>query len=210
MVLAATLGVMHEEFLIGVDEAGRGPLAGPVAVGAVLVPLGFDVLKEFPGVRDSKQLSGQKREIIFESVLRRASRGDMRFMVCFSDHHMIDRKGISHAVATALERGVRELSAAPHAFVLLDGLLKAPQEYAQRTIIHGDSLVPLIGLASILAKVTRDRTMEQLSALYPEYGFEQHKGYGTHEHIRAIRHHGLSAVHRKSYCKNLKYHLTVG
>lgn len=193
---------MTEEFLIGADEAGRGPLAGPVSVGAVCVPLGFDVLKEFPAAKDSKLLSRQKRELIFDEVERRASRGDLQFVVRFADHSFIDKFGITRAVESALWSGVRELSAPSHSFVLLDGLLRAPEAYAQRTFVHGDLKVPLISLASILAKVTRDRTMEALSVRYPEYGFEQHKGYGTQAHRLAIKRHGLTDIHRKSFCSN--------
>jgi ribonuclease HII len=194
---------MLEEMLIGVDEAGRGPLAGPVAVGVVAIPLGFDVLAEFPQVKDSKQLSAQKRELIFNEVERRASRGDLQFAVRFSSHEFIDRFGITRAVQEALSSGVRELAPPSHATVMLDGLLHAPKSYRQRTVIHGDALVPIIGLASILAKVTRDRTMEQLSRFYPEYGFEQHKGYGTQQHYRALRMHGLCDIHRRTYCKSV-------
>ena len=188
------------EFIIGVDEAGRGPLAGPVSVGVVAIPPGFDVLKEFPLVRDSKLLSRQKRELIFTEVERRASRGDLRFIVRFSDHQYIDRFGITRAVRVALHSGVRALAPAAHSTVLLDGLLRAPEGYTQRTVIDGDARVPLISLASILAKVTRDRTMEHLSMLYPDYGFEQHMGYGTQDHRRAIRRHGLCNIHRRSFC----------
>ncbi len=191
---------LFREFIVGVDEAGRGPLAGPVSVGVVAVPLGFDVLAEFPGVKDSKLLSAQKRESIFVEVERRASRGDLRFVVRFSDHSYIDEHGISRAVESAVHQGIRELVAPAHAAVLLDGLLRAPANYMQRTIIKGDLRVPIIGLASILAKVVRDRTMEQYSALYPEYGFEAHKGYGTLEHQRAIKKFGLSAIHRRTFC----------
>ncbi len=187
------------EFILGVDEAGRGPLAGPVSVGVVAVPLGFDVLAEFPGVKDSKLLSGQKREIIFTEVERRASNGDLKFSVNFSDQTFIDKHGISLAVRTAAWSGIRSLAAPSHALVLLDGLLRAPHEYMQRTIIKGDLRVPVIALASILAKVTRDRTMEQLAVIYPAYGFEAHKGYGTSEHYRAIKKHGLCALHRKTF-----------
>ena len=193
--------LMPHEFILGVDEAGRGPLAGPVAVGGVAVPLGFDVLAEFPNVKDSKLLSAQKRELIFNEVERRASRGDLHFAVRFSSHTYIDRFGITRAVQTASWSGIRELAPPSHAVVMLDGLLRAPKSYAQRTVIHGDALVPVIGLASILAKVTRDRTMEQLARFYPEYGFEQHKGYGTQAHYRALRRHGLCDIHRRTYCK---------
>lgn len=189
------------ELLIGVDEAGRGPLAGPVAVGAVAVPPGFDVKQEFPGVTDSKLLSRQKREILFIRIEQRASRGDLQFSVRMSDHRFIDRHGIVRAVQTAVWAGVRELAAPTHGFVMLDGLLKAPASYAQRTVVGGDLRVPVISLASILAKVTRDRLMEEISVRYPEYNFHQNMGYGTPEHKRAIRRHGLCDIHRKSFCK---------
>lgn len=194
--------LMMEEFLIGVDEAGRGPLAGPVSVGVVAIPLGFEVLREFPEAKDSKLLSRQKRELIFDAVEKRASRGDLQFVVRFADHTYIDEHGIARAVESAVWSGVRELSAPSHSFVLLDGLLRAPEAYPQRTFVRGDLRVPLISLASILAKVTRDRMMEQLSVRYPEYGFEQHKGYGTLAHRLAIKRHGLTDIHRKSFCSN--------
>jgi len=189
------------ELLIGVDEAGRGPLAGPVAVGVVALLPGFDVKREFPGVTDSKLLSRQKREILFTKIESRASRGDLFFTVRMSDHRYIDRHGIVRAVEAAVWAGVRELAAPAHGFVMLDGLLKAPPSYAQRTVIAGDLRVPVISLASILAKVTRDRLMEALSVRYPEYHFHQNMGYGTPEHLRALRRHGLSDIHRRSYCK---------
>lgn len=186
---------------MGVDEAGRGPLAGPVAVGVVAVPLGFDVRKEFPTVADSKLLSRQKREAIFDKVEWRAARGDLQFVVQFSDHRYIDEHGITKAVEAAVFSGVRAVCAPRQGAVMLDGLLKAPPRYSQRTVIGGDLRVPIISLASILAKVVRDRTMENFSVFYPEYGFESHKGYGTQEHRFAIRKHGLCAIHRRSYCK---------
>jgi len=194
---------MQHEWLIGVDEAGRGPLAGPVSVGVVAVPLGFDIKREFKGVTDSKLLNRQKREIIFDDAERRARRGDLRFVVRFADNRHIDEHGIVKAVTTLVHTGVRELSAPSHCFVMLDGLLRAPARYPQRTVIGGDLKVPLVSLASVLAKVTRDRTMEQLSRFYPEYKFEDNKGYGTPEHRLALKRHGLCDIHRKSYCKEL-------
>lgn len=194
---------MTDELLIGVDEAGRGPLAGPVAVGVVAVPPGFDILAEFLGVTDSKLLSGQKREKLFEELEFRAAQGDLNYSIQFSSHAYIDRFGITRAVRKAAWAGVRKLSEPEQATVLLDGLLRAPKEYQQRTIIGGDLKVPLISLASIVAKVMRDRLMEDLSDRYPEYGFEQHKGYGTPEHQLAIRRFGLTDIHRVTYCKSI-------
>ena len=187
-------------FTLGVDEAGRGPLAGPVAVGVVAVLEGFDVAAAFPGVADSKKLSEKKREKIFEMLEVRVAAGDVRFVVELEDNHVIDQEGIAVAVRRALTRGVNALTPdASLVRVLLDGSLKAPPEYAQETIIGGDATVPLISLASIAAKVTRDRLMLKLALQYPEYGFDLHKGYGTKAHYEALRTHGLSATHRQSF-----------
>lgn len=187
-------------FVLGVDEAGRGPLAGPVAVGVVAVPEGFDVAQEFPGVADSKALSEKKREALFRQLEGRAKTGDVRFSVEFGEAGDIDARGIAAVVRDAVSRAVNAL--APDAAlveVLLDGALKAPAEYAQRTIIGGDASVPLISLASIAAKVTRDRLMVNLSARFPQYGFERHKGYGTRAHYEALAAHGPCEIHRSSY-----------
>ena len=182
------------------DEAGRGPLAGPVSVGGVAVQKGFDVAKEFPGVKDSKKLSEKKREKIFEMLETRVARGDARFTVEFESAETIDEEGIAVALRRALWRGVNKLapdSALVH--VLLDGALKAPPEYSQETIINGDELIPIISLASIAAKVTRDRLMVELSKKYPEYSFEKHKGYGTAAHYEALKKHGPCDIHRRSF-----------
>lgn len=189
------------EWLLGVDEAGRGPLAGPVSVGVIAVPLGFDVAREFPGVADSKLLNPQKREIIFAELERRGQLGDVRFVARFSSHAYIDKFGITRAVRRAVWSGVRYLAAeSSESVVMLDGLLHAPQDYVQRTVTGGDLRVPLVSLASIVAKVTRDHLMERLAAQYPEYGFDAHKGYGTPEHKRAIARFGLCDIHRRTYC----------
>ncbi|MEK7613054.1 MAG: ribonuclease HII [Patescibacteria group bacterium] len=188
-------------FVIGVDEAGRAPLAGPVSVGVVRVPEGFDVAREFPGVKDSKKLSPDKREEIYRLLLKRQESGDVQFCVRFSDHLYIDSFGITRAVRRAVWSGVKFLAPDPAlARVQLDGLLQAPCAYAQETIVHGDDLVPLISLASVVAKVRRDRLMRRLSRTYPEYYFELHKGYGTQTHWDAINMHGLCDIHRRTYC----------
>lgn len=187
-------------FMLGVDEAGRGPLAGPVAVGVVAVAEGFDVLQEFPGVADSKKLSEKKREGIFEMLMARVRRGEARCAVEFESEKTIDREGIAVAVRRALTRGVNAL--APDSALVrvqLDGALRAPPEYSQETIINGDELIPLISLASIAAKVTRDRLMATLAKEYPQYGFEKHKGYGTRMHYEALAEHGPCVIHRRSY-----------
>lgn len=186
--------------LIGIDEAGRGPLAGPVAVGVVMVPPGYDILSHFPGLNDSKKLSEKKREALFRILQQELKAGHLKAVVCLSSARMIDDKGIAYAVRHALDRGVRKLLPAPsEGKIYLDGSLKAPKEYEQETIIGGDGLVPAIMLASVAAKVTRDRYLLQLDADYPVYGFAQHKGYGTKAHYAALREHGLSPVHRKTF-----------
>lgn len=194
------------KFIIGVDEAGRGPLAGPVAVGVVIVPEGFDVEKEFKGVADSKKLSEKKREKIFEMLEARTKLGDINFTVEFESAETIDREGISVAIRKALARGIESCgnqmstkSWTSDFHVLLDGGLHAPPEYLQETIINGDELVPIISLASIAAKVSRDRLMLELAVKYPEYGFEKHKGYGTKLHYEMLKKYGPCAIHRKSF-----------
>lgn len=188
------------EFLIGVDEAGRGPLAGPVAVGMVAVPGGFDVAREFPGVADSKKLSEKKRETLFGMLEARAKQGDVRYRVEFEEARAIDREGIAVVIRRAVSRGMDALAPdAALAEVLLDGGLKAPPEYRQKAIIGGDESVPLISLASIAAKVSRDRLMVAAAGRFPRYGFEVHKGYGTKAHFAALREHGLCAMHRRSF-----------
>jgi ribonuclease HII len=187
-------------FILGVDEAGRGPLAGPVSVGVVAVPEGFVVEKEFPGVADSKKLSEKNREKIYEMLQARVALGDARFTVEFESAQVIDEEGIAVAVRRAVSRGVNAL--APDVALVriqLDGALRAPVEYAQETIINGDELIPIISLASIAAKVERDRLMVALAKEYPEYGFEAHKGYGTKMHYEMLQKHGLSAIHRRSF-----------
>lgn len=188
------------KFVLGVDEAGRGPLAGPVSVGAVIVQQGFDVATEFPGVADSKKLSEKKREALYAMLEARTAMGDVRFTVEFESALTIDTDGIAPAVRRAVARAVTKL--APDASLVrvqLDGSLRAPVEYAQETIIGGDASIPLISLASIAAKVERDRLMCRLAEEYPQYGFETHKGYGTRAHYEALGEHGLCAIHRRTF-----------
>ncbi len=187
---------------VGIDEAGRGPLAGPVAVGAVLVPKGFD-WELIPGVADSKMLSEKKREEIFRRARQLHTEGQLTIAVALVSEKVIDRKGISHAIRVGVLRCLKKVQAEPNTVrVLLDGSLKAPSQYLdQQTIIKGDMTEKEIGLASICAKVTRDRKMLLLSKRYPEYGFEIHKGYGTALHRKNIKKHGLSDIHRTTFCK---------
>lgn len=189
-----------QHLLIGVDEAGRGPLAGPVAVGAVAVPVSFDFKRYFPDAADSKILTEGKREAIFFRMQELQRQGKLSYTVSFSSAQTIDRIGITQAVRRAVFRGVRKLApSSKNAHVLLDGLLSAPTEYSQKTIIKGDQTEPLISLASIVAKVARDRLMKRLDKLYPAYSFAIHKGYGTKAHYEAIGKHGPCVIHRKSW-----------
>lgn len=187
--------------IVGIDEAGRGPLAGPVAVGVVAVAEGFDVAREFFGVDDSKKLSEKKREKFFEMLKARVAKGDARFKVGFSDATYIDTHGIVPAVKKALKDALLKVSPEPLSTrIFLDGSLSAPSEYInQETIIHGDALVPIISLASISAKVTRDHLMYLLADKYPNYEFEKNKGYGTSAHRSLIREYGVCAIHRRTF-----------
>lgn len=194
---------MKAKAVLGVDEAGRGPLAGPVAVGAVCAPEGFDFLTEFPGLNDSKKLSEKKREALFARLVECTEAGTIQVAVVLKSAKEIDGRGIAVVIRDAVAEAVEKLLPdAKAGKVWLDGSLKAPIKYEQETVIGGDALIPAIMLASIAAKVSRDRHMVRLAAKYPEYGFERHKGYGTKAHIQAIREQGLSDLHRLSFCKN--------
>lgn len=190
-------------------------------VGAVAVPVGFD-WAVLPGVTDSKKLSEKKREVIFENAQGLQNDGKLFFAVAGESAATIDGIGIVPAIRQALARALEEIErkilelhlALPRtvlgennlgqvAMVKLDGGLKAPASFVhQETIIKGDAKEPVIGLASIVAKVTRDREMVELAAQYPGYGMEVHKGYGTKAHREAVRCLGLSPVHRASFCRN--------
>lgn len=191
-------------YLIGIDEAGRGPLAGPVAVGTVMVPMNFDWAL-VRGVKDSKQLRAQQREEIFARMKELERAGAMSFAVSFSSVSIIESRGIVFAVQSALNRALRTLTEnGSLCEVRLDGGLHAPLEFKlQKTIIRGDESEPVISLASIAAKVLRDRRMANLASKYPAYGFDAHKGYGTLNHRRTIKLCGLSDVHRKSFCTRI-------
>lgn len=176
-------------------------MAGPVAVGVVAVPAGYNIKRAFPGVADSKQLTERAREALYIKLCERRAAGELAFCVHFSSALYIDKFGITKAVRRGVHSGVRALAPDPKGVqVLLDGLLCAPPEYAQQTIVRGDATEPIISLASIAAKVERDRMMQQLHRKYPHYGFAAHKGYGTKAHYAAIAQHGLCAIHRKSWC----------
>lgn len=229
------------EYLVGVDEAGRGPLAGPISVGVAIVSksFGWEVI---PGVNDSKKLSEKNREAIFLAAKQLQKSGDLDFAVSMVSAKVIDKIGIVPAVNLAMNRALKRIEqkagrgtkslmekngsiyrtkksktlcqnsddSSPidwtidQCTVLLDGGLKAPEQYMhQETIIKGDRKEKVIGLASIMAKVTRDRYMRRAATLpaYTPYDFSAHKGYGTKTHREAIQKYGLTDEHRKSFCK---------
>jgi ribonuclease HII len=190
-------------FLIGIDEAGRGPLAGPVSVGAVLLPRSFAIAK-IAGVRDSKQCSEAEREAWYREALRLREAGEIRFASVLVGPQIIDARGITHAIRFGIRALLNRLEADPgQCEVRLDGLLRAPHVFTnQRTIIRGDQTEPAISFASIIAKVRRDRFMKNIASRYPLYGFEQHKGYGTDLHYQRLREHGPCEIHRRTYLRS--------
>ena len=192
-----------QKWVVGIDEAGRGPLAGPVTVGLVKVSVDFD-WELIPGVNDSKKLTDKKRLEIFKQTKELKREKKLDFAVVSVSAKEIDKTGISNCIKKAISSGIKKLTLDPkEVFVKLDGSLKAPEEFAQETIIKGDSKEKVIGLASVMAKVTRDLYMERISTKYPEYDLAKHKGYGTKFHREMIAKNGLSTEHRVSYCKNI-------
>ena len=197
------------KYIIGIDEAGRGPLAGPVAVGVCLVPAKFN-WKLLPGVGDSKALSEKKREEVYVAAEELAVAKGVVSVVVFKTARAIDARGIAVVIREALTEGLTEVIARAgvkpaDCLVLLDGGLKAPAEFIyQETIIKGDAKEPIIGLASIYAKVTRDRYMVSLAKRksYQLYDLATHKGYGTKKHRAAITEFGPSKEHRLTFCTN--------
>lgn len=204
---------MKVEYLIGIDEVGRGPIAGPVAVGAFCIPIKNlpRVRRIFRGVKESKQLSEQKREGWFGIIQQAQKAGYVDFAVTFQSEKIIDIKGLSYSIKTALQVSLLAVTdnskASPNKVrVLLDGGLKAPPEFtSQKTIIKGDEKELVIALASICAKVLRDRKMNALAKKHPNYGFEKHKGYGTCGHYAAIKKFGVLSLHRKSFLKGRSF-----
>lgn len=180
--------------MVGIDEVGRGPLAGPITVGAVLLEDGHQV----PHFKDSKQLKEADRE---EIALAYAHVPHAVFSI---SHTVIDEKGIAYAARSAVANVLKKLGVKPaDVRVLLDAGLKAPGVFSQIALVKGDEREASIALASIFAKVHRDHLMMRYGKAYPEWGFETHKGYGTKKHQEAIREYGLSPIHRKSFCTRL-------
>lgn len=192
-------------FVVGIDEAGRGPVAGPVSVGVSMIPIDFKFEDGFD-LRDSKKHTPKQRDAWYEYLVKAKEEGKLSYAVGFTESERIDKEGIVPSVQSALCRALKEVGATPDkCIVLLDGGLKAPTAFIhQETIIRGDSKEPSISLAAIAAKVERDRIMITYAEKYPEYFFESHKGYGTKKHYEAIHEHGMCAIHRRSFLRNLK------
>ena len=179
----------------GIDEAGRGPLAGPVCAAAVILPSDCDI----PGLNDSKKLSEKKREALFPVIQEKA----LAFGIGWATAEEIDRVNILQATFLAMARAVEALPT-PADYALVDGNRMPPLPIPGETIVKGDATSASIAAASILAKVSRDRLLRRLDEEHPEYGFAKHKGYGTKAHYEAIRKYGLLPEHRRSFLKNLE------
>jgi len=206
---------MSMEYIVGIDEVGRGPIAGPVAVCSFqLLITDYQLLikrgEEELGIKlkDSKKLSKKQREKWSAYLKEEKDKGNCDFAVSYVSAENIDKFGIVRAIQKALDTSLSKLNINNQllqARIYLDGGLKAPKEYEnQQTIIKGDELHPVISCASIVAKVFRDKIMENYREEYPEYGFENHAGYGTKAHYEAIKKHGQTSIHRKSFLKNFR------
>ena len=182
------------ENVCGVDEAGRGPLAGPVCAAACILPVGLEI----PGLDDSKKLSPQKREELYDVIVESA----LSYGIAFSSVEEIEALNILNATFLAMNRAIEQLSPQP-ALALIDGNRNSGIRIPSRCVVKGDSLCADIAAASVLAKVTRDRYMLSMAEEYPQYGFEKHKGYGTALHYSALRSYGPCPIHRPSFLKKM-------
>ena len=182
------------EIICGVDEAGRGPLAGPVCAAAVILPPDIEI----PGLNDSKKLSDKKRRELYPVIKELA----IAYSIALVDHETIDRINILQATLSAMEQAISGLNVKPD-LALIDGNREKDFGVPCKTVVHGDSLSASIAAASVLAKVTRDDVMLALSQEYPGYGFEIHKGYGTKAHYEALSINGPCPIHRMTFLKKL-------
>lgn len=178
--------------ICGVDEAGRGPLAGPVCAGAVILPRGLEI----PGLNDSKKLTDKKRRELYPVIKEQA----IAWGIGFASHEEIDELNILQATYLAMSRAIQALEGKAD-FALIDGNRAKDFGIPLKTVVKGDSLSASIAAASVLAKVARDDIMLEMAKEYPEYGFEVHKGYGTKQHYEALRQHGHCPIHRMSFLK---------
>ncbi len=185
-----TLWLSGYKSVCGIDEAGRGPLAGPVVAASVILPSGISI----PGVRDSKRLTARQRESLYDEILKEAV--DVGIGIVDSD--VIDEINILQATLLAMEKSLASLQAFPD-HLLIDALTLPRVTIPQKGIIHGDDLSMTIAAASIVAKVTRDRLMEEYHLEFPRYNFRVHKGYGTKEHLENLRRFGPCFIHRKTF-----------
>lgn len=179
--------------IAGMDEAGRGPLAGPVVAAAVILPENVFI----SGLNDSKKLSAAKRDALFDEILEKA----VDFGIGIADHQCIDEINILQATKQAMTVAISQLSTQPE-LLLIDAVKLENVHIPQEAYIQGDANSISIAAASIIAKVTRDRLIDEMDGLYPQYGFAKHKGYGTAEHIEAIRKYGPCPIHRNTFIKN--------
>lgn len=184
------LWTLNYTAIAGIDEAGRGPLAGPVVAACVIMPM--DV--EIDGIYDSKKLSPKRREAMYDIIYDTA----LSIGVGRIDHDIIDEINILNATYNAMEMAVKACDIEPD-YLLIDAVKLPNIDIPQRSIIKGDDQSQSIAAASIVAKVTRDREMQKWHDIYPEYGFSRHKGYGTKQHIEAIKEYGLCPIHRRSF-----------
>ena len=182
------------KLLCGVDEAGRGPLAGPVCAAAVILPQNCEI----PGLNDSKKLTEKKREALFDVICASA----VSYGIAFATVEEIEEYNILGATFMAMNRAIAMLDSVPE-LALIDGNRNTGIQIPSRCIVGGDGKCADIAAASVLAKVTRDRYMRQMAELYPQYGFEKHKGYGTKAHYEAIRAYGPSPIHRPSFLRKM-------
>ena len=180
------------KLVCGVDEAGRGPLAGPVCAAAVILPPNVEI----PGLNDSKKLSDKRRRELFPIIKEQA----IAYAIAFADHNEIDEINILQATYLAMERALDQLQIKPEV-ALIDGNRAKEFGIPVETVVRGDSRSASIAAASILAKVTRDDVMLEMAEQYPQYGFDIHKGYGTKAHYAALEVHGASPIHRMSFLK---------
>lgn len=180
--------------ICGVDEAGRGPLAGPVFAAAVILPRNLAI----PGLNDSKKVTEKRREILFDLITQSA----MGYGIAYASEQEIEKLNILNATYLAMNRAIAQLEVRPE-IALIDGNRNSGIEMRSLPIIGGDGLCASIAAASILAKVSRDRYMLEMAQEYPQYGFEKNKGYGTPLHYKSLREFGITAIHRRSFLKKL-------
>ena len=182
------------KYICGVDEAGRGPLCGPVVAAAVILPRDAEI----PGLNDSKKLTEKKREALFDVICEKA----IAYSIAYGTVELINQTNILEATMAAMNQAVNSLpTPADHA--LIDGNISRGFSIPTTTVIHGDAISPSIAAASILAKVTRDRLCIELDAEYPMYGIAKHKGYGTKDHMEALRKYGPAPIHRTKFIRFL-------